>query len=1204
MASNKRPGREFSPRDAQEPKKLKHTSGDGSSKQEASTSTSELVSRPTPKRPNTASGTPSRKSSEDENSVSLPPPRGPAPTAPMMGLSAAAVPTPTRTSSAITPSTATEAATSALTLGTTRRVESLKAILTDIFKFDVQFTQNALKMERLRERHERLLKQASTEASAGNEAHSSALERNLKTVDAEARNIETRLDSRVNDLEEMMLWEVDNYISRRIGEVNDKVQTLEERHSSRDAKLKAILSPLQVAESPSGVISHDGLEAMVRRIVNDQLVAKFKGPLAPIASLPNGSTPKESLAPIRAPKETAPTASTEPQSEMAKVKKDLDVFKQEMYARDKERDTRMEKLEQENAHLKGQVTQLEGTMQKANDKTFALNNALTALTGSKADQNDVSALKVEVTTISGKVDNALSIEQVVTKSRAEVRTVKDELKATVDEVERIKRDMNTTTDPRRRIFQSPATADVNPRVDGIQKRVDELASLINSLPAALEVSNLRLGAEKIKEDIQEIKEAQGKVLDRLDRQEETAERAARDLYSDNTRINEINKDISDLDDTLDSLKRKVRDIDTDLDNLEQEVEQLPHANFDGSGKTEGDFKTKTAEITKIQEKLLRHEKEIKSLDSKTSGKSTPDNSEAITRRLDSLEAKQGAQQDSISTTTQNVEALQKTTVDVKAHKNAMDDIERKFEQRHAALAKPVGEIQTRLDTIEQQHSSLHDKVNSIDDKLENADTESQRRDEVQRRFDAIESEQSSMHDKIGNIEVKVETGKKFDDGVLKYVNDHAKSIKRLDRILRGDEPTDSEVALPRGMGLIQQLADLETVMQAGKLSNRRQSTGNPAPAQQPDTVLQAAVGMLERRFTLVERDHAKLNKAIDELRIDFGGFEESIAEQSELIEADVKRQVKDQVALALASAKPPTQPTSTTDAVEHRMDDLASRIRNEMQDLHRDTAGLNVKEIEDAVFSKLERTASRIVTEKLDAANQRLEAFDGRLLTVSASVTRFEQNYPNVCSETLADILSFSRPYGKLSDFLKAALEAIRNLQGRFDNMLTHQLANHISNQLMPHITHKLVGPIRDAVAPIINSEMRQNHKQLSDKQELLDMRFNDLEQKVNTTGDAAWQDDLRKQSEEFLRSCATINERVDKGSRTTDEALQKLWAVADALKTDFDSDKALIWEYLKEHRENIERAQDDFGSIQACVVRIAKETNPLLVPNDWLDLA
>ncbi|KAL1643975.1 hypothetical protein SLS58_004650 [Diplodia intermedia] len=538
----------------------------------------------------------------------------------------------------------------------------------------------------------------------------------------------------------------------------------------------------------------------------------------------------------------------------------------------------------------------------------------------------------------------------------------------------------------------------------------------------------------------------------------------------------------------------------------------------------------------------------------------------------------------------------------------MDDIERKFEQRHAALANPVGEIQTRLGTIEQQHSSLHDKVDSIDDKLENADAEGLQRDEVQRRFDAIESEQSSMHDKIGKIEVKLETGKKFDEGLLKYINDHAKSIKRLDRILRGDEPADSEVALPRGMGLIQQLADLETVMQAGKLLSRRQSTGNPAPAQQPDTVQQAAVSMLERRVTLVERDHAKLNKAIDELRIDFGGFEESVAEQSELIEADVKRQVKDQVALALASARPPTQPTSTTDAVEHRMDDLASRIRNEMQDLHRDTAersaSVNVKEIEDAVFSKLERTASRIVMEKLDAANQRFEAFDGRLLTVSASVARFEQDYPHVCSETLADILSFSRPYGKLSDFLKAALEAIRNLQGRFDNMLTHQLANHISNQLMPHITHKLVGPIRDAVTPIINSEMRQNHKQLSDKQQLLDMRFDELEQKVNTTGDAAWQDDLRKQSEEFLRSCATINERVDKGSRTTDEALQKLWAVVNALKTDFDSDKAVIWEYLKEHRENIERAQDDFGSIQACVVRIAKEYNPLLVPNDWLELA
>ncbi|OJD29546.1 peptidase m23 [Diplodia corticola] len=1168
------------------------------SAKEASTSTSELTSRPALKRANTASGAPSKKPSEDQNSISLPPPRGPAPTAPMMGLPAVATtPTTTKAASAITPSTATEASALALSLATTGSFSSMGDVFRDHFKLVAQYTQNNLARERCRERLERLQKQASAEGSAGHEAQISALQRNLKMADADIIGIEERLHSQIDGLESTMKWEVEHRVSEKIGNVNDRVQGLEEKQRSKDAKVKAALSSLQVSEPPNGFVPHDRLEEAVQRIAKTQLAAKFKGPLALMASVPDRSTPKELPAVANPPMELSADTSTEPRSGLAQVKNDLEMFKQQIYAKDKERDTKIEKLEQENALLKGQVTQLEGTMQNANNETSSLANSLAALNKGKADQDEVSILKADVTTNSGKLNNALSISTVVTKLQTEVNTVKEETKTMWDELNRIKKDMNTTTDPRRRIFPSTATTGVGPRVDEIQKSVDALTQRIDNLPAASEISNLQKGADKIRADVKEIQENHAKVLDRLDRHDERTdrldertERAERDLFSDNTRINEITQDVSNFGDDLGSLRRKVRNIDLDLDSLEKEVENLPHANVDDFGKMDGEVKTRQVEIAKIQNKMLRHEKEMESLGSKIkgmSGKSTSSSNKGITDRLDSLETKQ----DSITTMAQSVKALEKSAIDAKTLEHAVDNIERKFEQRHAALTEPFDEIQRRFDMIEQGHSSLHNEVDNINAKLDVADKEGLQPDEVQRRFDTIERKQSSLRDKLGNIDADLTAARQRDESLLQSSDEHTKYIKRLDRFLRGHDFINFEMDFPSGMGLIHQLADLKSAVQAGRQLNRRQSTGNTAPVQQTDAAQPTsapALGMLERRVTQVERDHASLKTTTSVLRSDFDALDNSIEEQSRLIEADLEQRVRDEVATTLSSAHLPTQSTLTTEDVGYMIEDFARRIRNEMQDLYRDATRL--REIEEAVFSKMEQSTLRIVNEKLDGANQRLDMFHGRL-------TRLDQDVPPGYAETMADTLAFSREHGKLSTFLKATLEAVRNLQSRYDNILTHQLANHISNQLIPHINHKLVGPIRDAVAPVVSSDIRQNHKQLSEKQQLLETKFADLQQKVNTTSDAALQDNLRQ---ELLRSCASINERIERETRRINEDIQKI--VTDFAA--FEADKTVMWESLKEHRDNIERAQDDFGGVQACVVRIAKQLNQDLVPRDWLELA
>lgn len=579
----------------------------------------------------------------------------------MMGLSPVSVPGSAKTSSVMTPSTATELE----SLTPTGSVDSLFDVFKDYTRLHSLFLQKTSKKDQLRER----LAKLNAGSSAGNDDRISELQRNVKTAETEFKDIEKRLRSQVRTLEAAIEYEIHKRCDDAVKKVKDRVETIEGQQKARAAKLRASLAPLQLSKSPDGVINHDELETMIRKHVKEQLAATIKGPLSLLAS---DSTSEEPSALVKAPKAIAQSASIEVQSELSKMKKDLEAFKQTVSSKDKERDSKIETLENENARLKGQVTQLQSTVQNANKEISSLANSVTDLKREKAGQNKVASLEQQINSNTDALKNALSISTVVTKLQSEMK----ESKSIWDEVKRLRKDMTTTTDPRKRIFPTPAVdANANGRVEVLQKSLDALTQRIENQPAPSNFSNLQKDFEKMKKDSEKLKEEfkkakdeSSKVLDRhekeIERHEECIERHERDLRADNNRINEVNQDLSNLSDDLSKLSKKVREIDLDLEDLEWEVKKLPRANVDTSEKMEGEVKNKQTEFAKIRDTVLRHDENIKSLDAKVAKipeKSTPDNSAALSVRLDHVEAKQDTQQNSINTAAQKIKALEKDT---------------------------------------------------------------------------------------------------------------------------------------------------------------------------------------------------------------------------------------------------------------------------------------------------------------------------------------------------------------------------------------------------------------------------------------------------------------------------------------------------------------------------------------------------------------
>lgn len=1114
---------------------------------------------------------------------SLPPPRGPAPVAPMMASPATAVST---TASALVPSASTLAE---LPVSDITGRASM-ASLYDLVRFFGQFGVMMIKRDRLEKK---------LQGKPKNETEARALQPELEACTEETSKLEKQLVASLAVLTENN--------DHDIAELTRKIQALDERDNSRSGNLKAVLSRSQVSESPPGVVSHDQLETMVNKAVKNQISSKFAG-LKESVSRAEERLPKNPVVEKSSSKESTPLSANGQahiRVESTKVQDDLDNFKETINARiaakDKDTSMRLSSLEKENSTLRGELIKLQETV--------------TSLQSDKVDQASFSALDEKARSLSSSVDNVCSMSTVVGK-------LQTELKAVVDDVRRVK-SANTPTDPRRRIFPLPDTeakatevkaTEANSQVDGLQKSVDALNKRVEAMPTSEMLLQMHSDIRKVREE----SESNSKVLEQHD---ESIGRFERDLRADNARINAINKDIN-------TLFGNLRDLESKSDTLNEEVKTVAEQTKALSGEVKNikPSNGRQSDITRLQNVADRHEEELKMLNFKIFKRSSrTDDNGTILDAIDSLRAARDTQQKSTEAIALRVKELEKITASFKT------------------LPATIEKLETQLGEY---------MANPFPSK-----------DEVQQHFSVMEEKQTSLRNNLESIKVEVD----FDIRALRNdlasltadTKNYAESINGLDGILRGSGAMAT-------IGLIKQVNELKDTMNSMSQMIKCQSKANDntsPPLQAPIQTPSLGPVLLEKRLARVEQEVANVKTEAATLRIDFDGFEEAQTQQSELIEADVKRRIEDEVARVV----PSDRLDLSLDAVQHMMEQFAGKIREEMKQLSETKRSespniANIKELEDVVFPKLEQSASTMVNEKL-------LGFNDHLARVTESLEILRANYPSTYAEAVADMVVFSQTQGKLSNFLPATLNAIRELQTRFDNIQTREMAVHMLNALMPHITNQqfaqtiatIVAPtVRDQLAPFVfgqlrpyvenelngmkqriegasrsNAELANRNQHLREDQHALSVKIEDLERRVNAQSNAAetirksckednnltnariarldsdvqrlqghtqldtslredvekmsqnWSKQLEMETQEYVRSVETIQKEIEKQH---------------TLNVEFESDRVLVWESLKEQRENIENALNDVGEVQSCVANIARKVDSRLVPPEWLE--
>lgn len=1060
----------------------------------------------------------------------------------------------------------------------------------DLVRFFGQFGVMMIKRDRLEKK---------LQGKPKNETEARALQPELEACTEETSKLEKQLVASLAVLTENN--------DHDIAELTRKIQALDERDNSRSGNLKAVLSRSQVSESPPGVVSHDQLETMVNKAVKNQISSKFAG-LKESVSRAEERLPKNPVVEKSSSKESTPLSANGQahiRVESTKVQDDLDNFKETINARiaakDKDTSMRLSSLEKENSTLRGELIKLQETV--------------TSLQSDKVDQASFSALDEKARSLSSSVDNVCSMSTVVGK-------LQTELKAVVDDVRRVK-SANTPTDPRRRIFPLPDTeakatevkaTEANSQVDGLQKSVDALNKRVEAMPTSEMLLQMHSDIRKVREE----SESNSKVLEQHD---ESIGRFERDLRADNARINAINKDIN-------TLFGNLRDLESKSDTLNEEVKTVAEQTKALSGEVKNikPSNGRQSDITRLQNVADRHEEELKMLNFKIFKRSSrTDDNGTILDAIDSLRAARDTQQKSTEAIALRVKELEKITASFKT------------------LPATIEKLETQLGEY---------MANPFPSK-----------DEVQQHFSVMEEKQTSLRNNLESIKVEVD----FDIRALRNdlasltadTKNYAESINGLDGILRGSGAMAT-------IGLIKQVNELKDTMNSMSQMIKCQSKANDntsPPLQAPIQTPSLGPVLLEKRLARVEQEVANVKTEAATLRIDFDGFEEAQTQQSELIEADVKRRIEDEVARVV----PSDRLDLSLDAVQHMMEQFAGKIREEMKQLSETKRSespniANIKELEDVVFPKLEQSASTIVNEKL-------LGFNDHLARVTESLEILRANYPSTYAEAVADMVVFSQTQGKLSNFLPATLNAIRELQTRFDNIQTREMAVHMLNALMPHITNQqfaqtiatIVAPtVRDQLAPFVfgqlrpyvenelngmkqriegasrsNAELANRNQHLREDQHALSVKIEDLERRVNAQSNAAetirksckednnltnariarldsdvqrlqghtqldtslredvekmsqnWSKQLEMETQEYVRSVETIQKEIEKQH---------------TLNVEFESDRVLVWESLKEQRENIENALNDVGEVQSCVANIARKVDSRLVPPEWLE--
>ncbi|GME26979.1 Peptidase m23 [Neofusicoccum parvum] len=369
----------------------------------------------------------------------------------------------------------------------------------------------------------------------------------------------------------------------------------------------------------------------------------------------------------------------------------------------------------------------------------------------------------------------------------------------------LRKDVASSKDLLKKASSAPIT-EATSQTDTLRKDLDTLTKRVQS---STELSQLKADFSKVKEEY-------GKELEQ---HEEYIGRFERDLQADNTRINEVNQDIGNLNAGLKNLQSKVRKIDFDLADLEDEVgTHLFSANDGDPTKVKligGQASARQSESQRVTNTLNSHEKDLKILKSEVlerAGTSTSSDSSTLSNSLDHLQARLEVQQKTIDTTISSVKDLEKSSGDIKAVQKTIHELENKLNSQLSSTKAETDGLKTRLDTLEENQTSLHNKLEDTVSKV-NALVKN---DNIQKSLDTLKEKQTSLQSKVEKIDAEIGTidpkSLLKDVATLKSENrSNARSVEELDRILNGSKvaTTSKGKAAQENPGLLQQLDELK-----------------------------------------------------------------------------------------------------------------------------------------------------------------------------------------------------------------------------------------------------------------------------------------------------------------------------------------------------------------------------------------------------------
>ncbi|KAH7025445.1 hypothetical protein B0J12DRAFT_705094 [Macrophomina phaseolina] len=1012
------------------------------------------------------------KSEGRGDSVSVPPRRGPVPVAPMVASQATTV-------------SAAPASTTVVSPVADRSIAPSTAGLYKLVRLFGEFSVHVVQKDRLAQR---------LQETPDNGTQASPLQAEHRNCSDETSRIERQL---VATLEALTGTDQD------LIELIRKVRAQEEGEASV-TKLKTALSPSQVSASPPGVYAHDQLKTMVEQVVKSQLSSRL-GSLK--LSLSGDRTPKQPAigqSSSNFSRGPGPNGQVHRQSDIAKLQDDMENFKKTVAtsfaSREKETNAKTAALEKENSALRRELAKLQEAVTKTSGLTSyakemsSFKTSVAHLERNKADQKSFNALTERMQSFSSAIGNVLPLTLAVAKLQTEVKTITEDLRPT--------KDASLPADPRRRIFlpQVPAS-DATNQVDKLQqgfdaltKRVEELPSLEKLLQEA-DISKVQKKVEALSKTIedmpspqkllqlqvdvrsmQENSEAHAKLLERHD---EDIERFERDLRADNTRINEINKDISDLIGDFRNLKSKVRRIDHDLEDLEKEAQHVSQANDNGSTKTD----SLDGEVKAVAGQTKAFSREVENM--KTFG------GHASGRQFDIAKI-----ENTVARHQADLEALKKFRATVDRNGMVLDALD-SLKTAGVKHQKSTDAVVLRVDSLEGSVASIKETIKKLRDELsEYQMTPLPIKDEIQQRFDDLQDKQIILQNDIKSIKAGVNaleiTSLQNCLTTLRLdMKAQSQAVHYLELTLQGPtlNPATENVA-PEKAGLVQEVNEIKDAITVMNQTIRSQSNSHPTPP--PPS---AAIVSLEKVLAKMEREVTEVRKYADLLRIDFDGFEEAQAQQSERIEADITERFMNMVragsiqsneSARVHQAAKLVEPARTLEDLRHDLDQFRNEIRSEIsQSATTRCACQNIgKELEEAVLSKLEP----MVNEKLIGVND-------HLARVSQSLEVLRTNYPAAYAEAVQDIVLFSQTQGKLSNFLPATVNAIRDLQSRFDNIQTREMAVYMLNALVPHINQQLAqqianlvaSPVRDLLAPFVVDQLRP----------YVDSKLNEIKQRI-----------------------------------------------------------------------------------------------------------